>query len=171
MAALIGRSGILHPLNAGYIFAMPGWPGPAVVAPRASGALAREVVLKRRSQTGAANERASPWICRGVDFRKYPRPNDRFNEYPKNAQENVQENDQDDSAGDPQDNAEGSLQDNAVDDPPVVIDPQARAYASRCLAAAEAEGISSLEIQESIEDLAAFMAAAIQEANERGDPD
>jgi hypothetical protein len=105
----------------------------------------------------------------------------------KDAQENVQENDQDDSAGDPQDvaagdlqdvaagdpqdNAEGSLQDNAVDDPPVVIDPQARAYASQCLAAAEAEGISSLEIQESIEDLAAFMAAAIQEANERGDPD
>jgi hypothetical protein len=50
-------------------------------------------------------------------------------------------------------------------------DAQAKACASQCLQAAQAQGISELEIKESIEDLTAFMAAAIEEASERGPGD
>jgi hypothetical protein len=44
---------------------------------------------------------------------------------------------------------------------------RARAFATECLVAAEAAGIPAAEINESIEDLTSFMAAEIQDANER----
>jgi hypothetical protein len=48
---------------------------------------------------------------------------------------------------------------------------QAKACAAQCLQAAQAQGISELEIKESIENLTEFMAAAIEEAGERGPGD
>ncbi len=54
---------------------------------------------------------------------------------------------------------------------PTAMSAQAKACASQCLQAAQAQGISELEIKESIEDLTAFMAAAIEEAGERGPGD
>jgi hypothetical protein len=44
---------------------------------------------------------------------------------------------------------------------------QAKALAKQCLADASAEGISELDIKDAIDDLTEFMAAAIEEANER----
>jgi hypothetical protein len=44
---------------------------------------------------------------------------------------------------------------------------RAKALASRCLADAGAEGIPASEIGEAIDDLTAFIAGAIEEANER----
>jgi hypothetical protein len=46
-------------------------------------------------------------------------------------------------------------------------DEQARALADRCRADAGAQGISTNEIGEAIDDLTAFMAGAIEEAAER----
>jgi hypothetical protein len=44
---------------------------------------------------------------------------------------------------------------------------QAKALAQQCLADASAQGISELDIKDAIDDLTEFMAAAIEEANER----
>ena len=44
---------------------------------------------------------------------------------------------------------------------------QAKALARQCLADATAQGISEMDIKDAIDDLAEFMAAAIEEANER----
>ena len=45
---------------------------------------------------------------------------------------------------------------------------QAKTLAAQCVADAAAAGIPEYEIAEAIEDLPAFMAGAIEEANERG---
>ena len=50
---------------------------------------------------------------------------------------------------------------------PAGDDSQAKALASQCLAAANAQGISQSEIGEAIDDLPAFIAGAIEEASER----
>jgi hypothetical protein len=44
---------------------------------------------------------------------------------------------------------------------------RAKSLAVKCLAEANAQGISETEIKESIDDLTAFMAGAIAEANDR----
>ncbi len=44
---------------------------------------------------------------------------------------------------------------------------QTKALAQQCLADANAQGISELDIKDAIDDLTEFMAAAIEEANER----
>jgi hypothetical protein len=44
---------------------------------------------------------------------------------------------------------------------------RAKALAAQCLTAAAAEGISSIEIAETFDDLAAFIAGEIEEANNR----
>ena len=44
---------------------------------------------------------------------------------------------------------------------------QAKALARQCLADASAQGISEMDIKDAIDDLAEFMAAAMEEANER----
>jgi hypothetical protein len=54
---------------------------------------------------------------------------------------------------------------------PEAIATHAKALASQCLADANAEGIPASEISESIDDLAAFIAGAIEEANERDEHD
>jgi hypothetical protein len=46
-------------------------------------------------------------------------------------------------------------------------DSQGKAWAAQCLAAARAEGIPDTEINETFDDLAAFMAGQIQEAKDR----
>jgi hypothetical protein len=50
-------------------------------------------------------------------------------------------------------------------------DADAKAYAAQCILAAGQAGIPELEIREAIEDLTAFMAAAITETNEQGHGD
>jgi hypothetical protein len=52
-------------------------------------------------------------------------------------------------------------------DAPEGDSPEVKKLALKCVDAANAEGISELEIRESIDDLAAFIAGAIEEANER----
>ncbi|HXW48827.1 MAG TPA: hypothetical protein VEK31_05225 [Xanthobacteraceae bacterium] len=47
------------------------------------------------------------------------------------------------------------------------VEARAKTLASQCLAAASKEGISASEIGEAIDDLADFMAGAIEEAEER----
>jgi hypothetical protein len=44
---------------------------------------------------------------------------------------------------------------------------RAKKFASQCLAAAMAEGIPTTEISEAFDDLAAFIAGEIEEANDR----
>jgi hypothetical protein len=56
---------------------------------------------------------------------------------------------------------------NAEGEAPEGDNSRAQAFATECLAAAEAAGIPAAEITESIEDLASFMAGEIQEANDR----
>jgi hypothetical protein len=46
-------------------------------------------------------------------------------------------------------------------------DSRVKALASHCLADANAQGISAAEISEAIDDLAAFIGGAIEEANDR----
>jgi hypothetical protein len=58
-------------------------------------------------------------------------------------------------------------QDPAQGDPPEGDTSQAKALATQCLADAGAQGISAAEIGEAIDDLTAFMAGAIAEANDR----
>jgi hypothetical protein len=55
----------------------------------------------------------------------------------------------------------------AADHRPEGDDSRAKALASQCLAAANAQGISQSEIGEAIDDLPAFIAGAIEEASER----
>jgi hypothetical protein len=51
--------------------------------------------------------------------------------------------------------------------PPADIGATARALASQCLQAATAAGIPQTEIEDTFEDLPAFMAGEIEEANTR----
>jgi hypothetical protein len=51
--------------------------------------------------------------------------------------------------------------------PPADVGAAARALASQCLAAATAAGILQSEIDDSFDDLPAFMAGEIEEANTR----
>jgi hypothetical protein len=55
----------------------------------------------------------------------------------------------------------------AEDDAPEGDDARAKALATQCLAAANAQGISQAEISEAIDDLTAFIAGAIEEASDR----
>ena len=59
----------------------------------------------------------------------------------------------------------------AQDHRPEGDNSRAKALASQCLADANAQGISAFEIGEAIDDLAAFIAGAIEEANEREEED
>jgi 5-enolpyruvylshikimate-3-phosphate synthase len=56
---------------------------------------------------------------------------------------------------------------NAQDYQPEGDNSRAEAFAAACLAAAKAEGISKLEIDDAFEDLTAFIAGEIQEASNR----
>ncbi len=51
--------------------------------------------------------------------------------------------------------------------PPADVDATARALASQCLVAATAAGILQSEIDDTFDDLPAFMAGEIEEANTR----
>lgn len=55
----------------------------------------------------------------------------------------------------------------AADHRPEGDNSRAKALASQCLAAANAQGISQSEIGEAIDDLSVFIAGAIEEASER----
>jgi hypothetical protein len=59
----------------------------------------------------------------------------------------------------------------AHEDPPEGDNSQAKALATQCLADASAQGITSTEIGEAIDDLTEFMAGAIEEANDRDEHD
>jgi hypothetical protein len=65
--------------------------------------------------------------------------------------------------------AQDDAQDHEQADPPEDDTPQAKALATQCLADASAQGISAAEIGEAIDDLTAFMAGAIAEANDRAE--
>ena len=56
---------------------------------------------------------------------------------------------------------------NAQDYPPGGDNSRAEALASACLAAAKAEGISQADMDDAFEDLTAFIAGEIEEANNR----
>ena len=79
--------------------------------------------------------------------------------------ENITATGDDTHAGNP---AAGNPQAGDFDgDNPAADNPAVKALAAQCLKAAGAEGIPLSEIQDTFEDLAAFIAGEIAEANER----